>query len=105
MDKAIDIEGRIRDAQAAYPGRPIDCYMLFEDHTDAMAMFQVARSEGLHPRVSTTPRQARACCGVALLVAREEARAMLSLAYGQGMAFENMIALDRQIDPRRDKYC
>ncbi len=105
MKQGIDIEVRIREAEAAFPGRPIDCYMLFEDHTDAMAMYEVARAEGFRPRVSTTPRQAKACCGVALLVSRDEAPGMLALAYGRDMAFEGMIALDRQIDPRRDKYC
>lgn len=105
MAGRIDIGQRIREAEIAFPGRPIDCYMLFEDHTDAMAMYEVARAAGFRPRISTTPRQAQACCGVALLVSREEAPAVLSLAYEQGMAFENMIALDRQIDPKRDRYC
>ena len=105
MAEIIDIQKRIAEAEVAFPGEPIDCYMLFEDHTDAMAMYEAARSAGFRPRVSTTPRQAQACCGVALLVAREEAPAVLELAYEQGMAFENMIALDRQIDPKRDRYC
>ena len=105
MREAIDIEARIREAEESFPGKPIDCYMLFEDHTDAMAMYELARGAGFRPRVSTTPRQAQACCGVALLVQREEAAAMLDVAYKQGMAFENMIALDRQIDPKRDRYC
>ena len=105
MKQGIDIHQRIREAEGLFPGKVIDCYMLFEDHTDAMAMYEVARGAGFRPRVSTTPRQAQACCGVALLVSREEAPAMLELAYKQGMAFENMIALDRQIDPKRDRYC
>lgn len=105
MKRVIDIDARIRQAEAAFPGRPIDCYLLFEDHTDAMAMYEAARAQGLRPRVSTTPRQARACCGVALLVSRDEAHAVLDVAYKQGMAFEDMIALDRQIDPKRDVYC
>jgi hypothetical protein len=105
MAGCIDIGERIREAEERFPGRPIDCYMLFEDHTDAMAMYELARAEGFRPRISTTPRQAQACCGVALLVAREEAPGLLELARSHDRAFENMIALDRQIDPRRDRYC
>ena len=105
MIETIDIEARIREAEEEFPGKAIDCYMLFEDHTDAMAMYEVARGAGLRPRISTTPRQAKAYCGVALLVQREEAQAMLRLAYEQGMAFENMVALERQINPKRDRYC
>ena len=105
MKQGIDMAHRIREAEAAFPGRPIDCYMLFEDHTDAMAMYEAARGAGLRPRVSTTPRQAKACCGVALLVSRDEAQSMLDLAHVRSLAFEDMIALDRQIDPKRDKYC
>ena len=101
----MSLSERIQQVRQENPGVRVDCYILFESHTDAMQLYELSRAAGLGSRISTTPRQAKAYCGVALLVQRDEAPAMLQLAYEQGMAFENMIALDRQIDPKRDRYC
>ena len=103
--EGIDIEQRIARARAEHPGKTVDCYLTFEDHTDAMAMHEHARTLGLNARVSTTPRQIQASCGVALLVSAGEARAVIDAARAAGLPFEDAIVLERQINPRRDRYC
>lgn len=105
MASNIDITARIAQAQADNPGKRIDCYMLFDNHMDAMAMHEAARTRGISARVSTTPRQARACCGVALLVMAPDAPALLDLARTDDLPYEDLVALPCQINPRRDKYC
>jgi len=105
MISTDNIESRIASARVAYPDKRIDCYMLFDTHMDAMAMHEAARNQGLSARVSATPRQARACCGVALLVMASDAPAMLDLARRSGLSYEDMVALPCQIDPHRDRYC
>ena len=100
-----DIDERIAEAQRANPGVRIDCYVLFASHTDAMQLYAIARAAGLSPRVSTTPRQARASCGVALLVASGEARAIEAVALEAAVPFEGIVALPNQINPNRDVYC
>ena len=101
----IDLAPRIGAAREANPGKVVDCYVLFEDHTDAMALYGAARGAGLPARVSTTPRQARSVCGVALLVPADAAQQIVDLACAQGLPFEDVVALPCQIDPRRDRYC
>ncbi|MGI6535853.1 MAG: DUF3343 domain-containing protein [Eggerthellaceae bacterium] len=105
MVSVHDMEARISAAQAANPGKRIDCYMLFDTHLDAMALHEAARAQGIPARVSATPRQARACCGVALLVMAPDAPAILELAQDQNLPYEDMVALPCQIDPHRDRYC
>lgn len=101
----MGIEQRIAQARAASPGIPVDCYALFVNHTDAMALYACARRDGLAARVSPTPRAARSSCGVALLVEASDAAALEALAQREGVELEGLVALPRQIDAHRDRYC
>ena len=99
------IAARIEQAKSTYPDVRIDCYVLFESHTDAMQLYELSRAHGLDVRISTTPRQARSCCGVALLVASGDASALERVALDNDAPFEDIVALPNQINPRRDVYC
>ena len=101
----MSLEQHIADVARANPGVRIDCYVLFASHTDAMEMYAFARSEGFDARISTTPRQARSSCGVALLVPSETAVQLQQAVDAAGMAYERMVALPCQINPHRDVYC
>ncbi|MBR0405358.1 MAG: DUF3343 domain-containing protein [Eggerthellaceae bacterium] len=79
--------------------------MLFESHTDAMQLYELSRAAGLGARISTTPRQARSSCGVALLVSCDEAKAVETIALDSNTPFENIVPLPNQITPHRDVYC
>lgn len=101
----MSLRERIEQVQEENPGVRIDCYVLFESHTDAMQLYELTRAAGLKTRISTTPRQARSSCGVALLVNRDEAEAVEKVALDTGTAFENIVPLPNQINPHRDVYC
>ncbi|MCH4167259.1 MAG: DUF3343 domain-containing protein [Megasphaera sp.] len=85
--------------------RVIDYYILFKNHTDAMALFQATRQRHLTARISPTPRQASLCCGVSLLVTAADIDAVKQCIAETGAAYEKIVALPRQIDPHRDMYC
>lgn len=80
-------------------------YVLFSGHTDALALFQAAKAAGFPVRISPTPRDARSSCGVALLVPCDVAADVYGVACAEDIAVESMIALPRQIDAHRDRYC
>jgi hypothetical protein len=80
-------------------------YVLFHGHTDALALFQAAKTVGYSVRISPTPRDARSSCGVALLVPCESAAEVYGLACAEGIAVESMVALPKQINAHRDRYC
>lgn len=101
----MDLQQKIEQARRENPGVRVDCYVLFASHTDAMQLYELSRNAGLNARISTTPRQARACCGVALLTSCDEASAIERLAIDGGVPLEDIVALPNQIDPRRDVYC
>lgn len=83
----------------------IDGYVLFASHVDALALFQASKEAGVSARISPTPRDARSSCGVALLIPCEEARRVFDVACKHNISIENMVALPRQIDAHRDRYC
>lgn len=101
----MSLKERIDQVQEENPGVRVDCYVLFESHTDAMQLYEITHAAGLSTRISTTPRQARSCCGVALLVSRDEAEAVEALALETKTPFENIVPLPNQINPHRDVYC
>lgn len=107
MKATLDMElsERIEQAKQEHPGVRIDCYVLFSSHTDAMQLYELVRGEGLGARISTTPRQARSCCGVALLVDCDEACQIEGIAHDNGVPIENIVPLPNQINPNRDVYC
>ena len=83
----------------------IDGYVLFSGHADALALYQVAKGAGLAVRISPTPRDARSSCGVALLIPCDIAHEVYNLACEGSIPVESMVALPRQINPHRDRYC
>lgn len=81
------------------------CYVLFDGYTDALALYQAARGSGIGARVSPTPRQARSECGSSLLIDCADRVRLEELACAQGLAFQRIVELERQIDPARDRFC
>ena len=96
---------RIDEVQRDNPGVRVDCYVLFSSHTDAMQLYELVRAGGLGARISTTPRQARSSCGVALLVDCDDAVAVEHVARDNSVPIEGIVPLPNQINPRRDVYC
>lgn len=84
---------------------PIDGYVLFGSHTEALALFDAAKKEGHGVRISPTPRAARSSCGIALLTPCDEVMDVFRIAQGKGIIVENLVALPRQINANRDRYC
>ena len=72
---------------------------------NALALYATLRSAGVGARVSPTPRQARSECGSALLVDCDDRTRIESLAAAQGLAFQRIVELERQIDASRDRFC
>ena len=101
----MDLLERIKRVELENPGTRIDCYVLFSSHTDAMQLYELARSAQLNARISTTPRQARSSCGVALLVQCDQAGEIQGIAEDHRVPIEGIVPLPNQINPKRDVYC
>ncbi len=81
------------------------CYVLFDGYTDALALYEAARRARIGARVSPTPRQARSECGSSLLIECDDRTRLESLAKAEGLAYQRIVELERQIDATRDRFC
>jgi len=100
-----NLNERIQRVRRGNPDVRVDCYVLFSSHTDAMQLYELVRAAGLSARISTTPRQARSSCGVALLIDCDDAIATEQTARENAVPIEDIVPLPNQINPRRDIYC
>ena len=82
-----------------------DFYVLFENHTDGMALYKYCKDRGLGVRISPTPRKASVCCGMSLLVTEEEINRVRDCIGESGIPVLRVVELERQINPKRDIYC
>lgn len=101
----MELSERIEQVRQENPNVRIDCYVLFSSHTDAMQLYELVRGSGLGARISTTPRQARSSCGVALLIACDDACEIEGIARDSEVPIEGIVPLPNQINPNRDVYC
>lgn len=83
----------------------VDYYILFKNHTDAMALYQAAKKRHIPVRISPTPRQASLCCGVSLLVGAANIDTMKQCIAETDAAYLKIVPLERQINPHRDHFC
>jgi hypothetical protein len=82
-----------------------DYYVLFFGHTSGMALYEYVRKLGIRVRISPAPRAATSCCGMSLLVEEAELEAVKGCIERSGIEIDKIVALPRQINPKRDRYC
>jgi hypothetical protein len=79
-------------------------YILFDNHTDAMEMYNTLKGEGMYAQISPTPRELSVCCGVALLIHEDEQDAVRKLADERDLRFRSIEGLNNTFDSGRHKY-
>lgn len=79
--------------------------MLFDGYTDALALYTALKDAGVGSARFAHAAQARSECGSALVVDCDDRTCIESLAAAQGLAFQRIVELERQIDASRDRFC
>ena len=79
-------------------------YVLFQNHTDAMAMYKSLKDRSVHAQISPTPRELSVCCGVSLLVQGEELEKIKEIAKEESLSYLSIVGLDNKFDNTRHKY-
>ncbi len=82
-----------------------DFYILFHNHTEGMQLYSYLNKRKLKARICPVPRAASACCGVSLIVAKEDFPAVWAATEESGISNMGYAELPRNIDPKRDRYC
>ena len=91
-------------------------YILFQNHTDATAMYRSLKGKGMYAQISPTPRElsvccgvsllvkGEVCCGVSLLVKGEDVERIKEIAEEEGLSYLSISGLNNTFDNTRHKY-
>jgi hypothetical protein len=79
-------------------------YVLFQNHTDAMAMYRSLKGKGIYAQISPTPRELSVCCGVSLLVHGEDVETIEKAAADERLAYLSISGLNNTFDNTRHRY-
>ncbi|WP_139652737.1 DUF3343 domain-containing protein [Raoultibacter phocaeensis] len=99
------LDGRPASGFAADSAEPADCYVLFQSHTDGLALHRALRGLGVGARIAPTPRAARSTCGMSLLVSCDDEGRIRAAAKECKARIEDVVRLENQIRPDRDRFC
>ena len=85
--------------------KEIQHYELFPNHDNAMRVYRELKALGVKAVISPTPRAASKCCGVSLLVKKEDLDAIRKCAEDHNVEILDIAAVEKDVNPNRDRYC
>lgn len=83
----------------------IQHYVLFPNHDNAMRLYRELKPLGIKAIISPTPRAASKCCGVSLIVRKENLEAIKRCAEEKDIEILTIVEIEKDVNPNRDRYC
>lgn len=83
----------------------IQHYVLFPNHDNAMRLYRELKKLGVWAVIAPTPRSASKCCGVSLMIREEEIGRISECIKENQIEILKIAAVEKDVNPRRDKYC
>lgn len=80
-------------------------YILFPNHDNAMRLYRELKKKEIEAKIAPTPRSASKCCGVSLIVDKEDVADIRKIAESREIMIEKIVEIKEDINPQRDKYC
>jgi len=83
----------------------IQHYVLFPNHDNSMRLYKELKELGVRAVIAPTPRSASVCCGVSLMVEEKDLDEIQKCIEEHGIEIVKIAAVERDVNPRRDRYC
>ena len=83
----------------------IQHYVLFPNHDNSMRLYKELTAIGVRAVIAPTPRSASVCCGVSLMVEEKDLDVINRCIEEHGIEIVKIAAVERDVNPRRDRYC
>lgn len=85
----------------------VNYYVLFETYTQGMTLQEYMREDGVFSRIAPAPRsiQGELGCGMSLLILEKDYEKAMECIHKHHAAYYDIVALENQIDPKRNKFC
>ena len=79
-------------------------YVLFNNHTEGLALYKAVKAAGMKAQISPTPRELSVCCGISLLIQEQDVTAIEKLAAEQDLSYISIESLDNEFNNQRHRY-
>lgn len=83
----------------------IQHYVLFPNHDNSMRLYRELKNIGVRAVIAPTPRSASVCCGVSLMVEEKDLETIENVVKEKGIEILKIAAVERDVNPHRDRYC
>ena len=83
----------------------ISYYVLFPNHDNGMRLYREMKENGLKCTIAPTPREASKCCGISLLVKKQDLDQIRQIVKEKQIEILQIAEIKKDIDPNRDRYC
>lgn len=80
-------------------------YVLFPNHDNGMRLYRELKTLGVRAIIAPTPRVAGKCCGISLLVEEKDLDVIKECIREHEIDILSIAEIERDINPKRDKYC
>lgn len=80
-------------------------YVLFPNHDNGMRLYRELKTLGVGAIIAPTPRVASKCCGISLLVEEKDLDVIKECIREHEIDILSIAEIERDINPKRDKYC
>lgn len=80
-------------------------YVLFPNHDNGMRLHRELKKLGVRAVIAPTPRVASKCCGISLLIQKEDIETTEACVKSCGIDILKIVEIERDVNPNRDKYC
>ena len=85
--------------------RQMQHYVIFPNHDNGMRLYQELKKQGTSAVISPTPRTVSKCCGLSLMIEEKDVEAVEKCASDHGIEILQIAAVEKDLNPRRDRYC
>ena len=83
----------------------IQHYILFPNHDNAMRLYRELKKLGVRAVIVPTPRSASKCCGVSLMVEKDDLDTIWETAEQKEIEILKVAEVKKDFNPHRDRYC
>ena len=80
-------------------------FVLFPNHLNGIKLNSVLRQENYQVNIAPTPRELSASCGISLRIREDDIEAIRRIIEREKIQIIDIVSLEKENDPLRDRFC
>ena len=83
--------------------KEIQYYVLFPNHDNGMRLHKELKALGVKAVIAPTPRVASKCCGISLLIRKEDVEIIEQCVRDRDIEILKIAEVEKDVNPNRDR--